>query len=110
MEPMWLETWTASAKEYRRTIVLAALLTTFTGLALLIDRPKGVVLEWLGVPLVAFGGVLLVLIGSPPRPPDPIIRRPWPATLCGVSPRTADSCHSFPSSASPSSWPCSCST
>ena len=70
MEPMWLETWTASAKEYRRTIVLAALLTTFTGLALLIDRPKGVALEWLGVPLVAFGGVLLVLIVWPPRRPN----------------------------------------
>src|SRR5437867_11845365 len=67
MEPMWLETWTASAKEYRRTIVLAALLTTFTGLALLIDRPKGVALEWLGILLVAFGGVWPVLIVWPPR-------------------------------------------
>src|SRR3989441_5379326 len=67
---MWLETWTAIAKVHRRTIVLAALLTTFAGLALLIDRPKEVALEWLGVPLVAFGGVLLVLIGWPPRPPD----------------------------------------
>ncbi|HEX9341587.1 MAG TPA: archaeosortase/exosortase family protein [Thermoplasmata archaeon] len=41
-------------------MVLMALITTFAGVALLVDRPKGSVLEWVALPLVAFGGAIFV--------------------------------------------------
>src|SRR5881296_1420821 len=66
---MWLETLTIIANQRRRTIVLAGLLITFAGVALLIDRPKEAVLEWLGLPLLVFGGTLLLLtVWTPSRP------------------------------------------
>jgi archaeosortase C (PEF-CTERM variant) len=39
-------------------MVLLALLTTFAGVALIVDRPKGAVLEWLGIPILALGVAL----------------------------------------------------
>src|SRR5436190_991336 len=44
----------------RKVMVLAALLTTFAGVALLVDRPKGSILEWVAPPLVAIGGTIFV--------------------------------------------------
>ncbi len=40
---------------HRRGIVVVALMTMFSGVALVIDRPKGTILEWLAVPLIALG-------------------------------------------------------
>jgi len=44
----------------RSTIALIALVTTFAGVGLLIDRPKGALVEWLALPLLIFGGGLFV--------------------------------------------------
>src|SRR6266480_2837249 len=40
----------------RRSMALIALVTTFAGVALLIDRPKGTILEWLAFPFFVAGG------------------------------------------------------
>ncbi len=66
--------WTAKFAEHRKETALAALITTFAGVGLLIDQPKGTVLEWLALPLMAVGGALFALTvwpralaaGSPP--------------------------------------------
>src|SRR6266540_485069 len=55
---MGLEAWTAKLAEHRRVTALGALVTTFAGVSLLIDRPKGSVLEWLAPPLLALGAAL----------------------------------------------------
>jgi exosortase/archaeosortase family protein len=52
-------TWVAKLVVSRSVLILVALLTTSTGVGLLIDRPKATVLEWLGVPLIVLGGGLL---------------------------------------------------
>jgi exosortase/archaeosortase family protein len=65
---MWLKAWTRIANHHRRTTVLAGLLTSFAGVALLIDRPKETLLEWLGIPLVASGVLLLLTVWPPSRP------------------------------------------
>ena len=44
----------------RTFITLVALLTTFAGVGLLIDRPKGTVVEWFALPLLVIGGGLFV--------------------------------------------------
>ncbi len=55
---MGFERWSALAGQHRRTMILVAMLTTFAGVALLIDRPKGTVLEWFALPLTALGGAI----------------------------------------------------
>src|SRR5256886_6536279 len=39
-------------------LAILALITTFAGVGLLIDRPKGSILEWLGIPLLILGGAV----------------------------------------------------
>ena len=52
---MGLKEAVVAAARHRQAMVLAALVTTFAGVALFIDRPHGTVLEWLVAPFVAFG-------------------------------------------------------
>src|SRR2546428_13504605 len=47
-----------AAARHGRAMILAALVTTFAGGALFIDRPHGTVLEWLVAPFLAFGAAL----------------------------------------------------
>src|SRR2546428_9998998 len=60
-----------AAARHRQAMILAALVTTFAGVALFIDRPHGTVLEWLVAPLLAFGAGRFSLAGvaPPARPP-----------------------------------------
>lgn len=56
----------------RKTLILAALVTISTGVGLIIDRPKGAVVEWLAIPFLVCGGCLLTwavwpLAGSRPH-------------------------------------------
>ena len=53
---MDLRAYATIAARYRRSISLLALLTTFAGVALVIDQPKGTLLEWLALPLLVGGG------------------------------------------------------
>ncbi len=62
-----LESWAAFAARHRRIIVLFSLLTTFAGVALIIDQPKGTLLEWLSVPLLVGGGTALTWALLPQR-------------------------------------------
>ncbi|HYS74062.1 MAG TPA: archaeosortase/exosortase family protein [Thermoplasmata archaeon] len=59
---------------FRRTISLAALVTTFAGVALSIDRPRGTVFEWVSIPIILVGGTLLAWsmwpAGTPPVGPS----------------------------------------
>jgi exosortase/archaeosortase family protein len=55
---MNVQKWSTMANRHRREITVLAMLTTFTAAALLIDRPKGTVLEWLAVPILVVGGAL----------------------------------------------------
>src|SRR2546428_14136214 len=57
--------WVAVLQHRRRTMILVALVTTFAGVGLLIDRPKGTIVEWLALPLLVVGGGLLTLAGWP---------------------------------------------
>ena len=52
---MGFRSWVAVLTRFRRATTLAALITTFAGVGLLIDRPKGTILEWLSLPLFVFG-------------------------------------------------------
>ena len=58
---MELMRWVAALQRRRRTMILVALVTTFAGVGLLIDRPKGTIVEWLALPLLIVGGGLLTL-------------------------------------------------
>jgi len=58
------------AINHRRATILLSLLTTFAGVALIIDRPKGTVLEWLAVPLLAIGGALFTYVVRPRKAAD----------------------------------------
>src|SRR5205807_7204889 len=62
---MGFERWSALAGQHRRTMILVAMLTTFAVVALLIDRPKGTVLEWFALPLTALGGALFAWAAGP---------------------------------------------
>src|SRR5438309_4278230 len=62
--------WVAALQRRRRTMILVALVTTFAGVALLIDRPKGTVLEWLALPFLVAGGALFALAVWPSREID----------------------------------------
>lgn len=73
---MGLEGLAAFADRHRRWMILVALVTTFAGVGLVIDRPKGTVFAWLAVPLVAFGGAVFAWTV-------------WPRTLAKVDTRTS---------------------
>ncbi len=67
---MGLEKMAAIAKRYRTWTVLFALVTTFAGVALIVDRPKGTILESFALPLVAIGGAVFAWAVWPgSRPP-----------------------------------------
>src|SRR5437016_5197592 len=73
---MRLAALAAIVAQHRRTIVLTAILTTFGGVALLLDRPEGSVLEWFGLPFLVVGGAVFVWgawphgKAAPPSPPS----------------------------------------
>src|SRR3989442_12229036 len=56
-----------AAARHRQAMILAALGTTFPGVALFIDRPHGQVLGGLFSPFLAFGGGLVPVAGGPRR-------------------------------------------
>src|SRR5437867_468153 len=55
---MKLRDWIAKLAKSHRAATFIALITTFAGVGLLIDRPKGSVLEWLGIPFLIIGGAV----------------------------------------------------
>jgi|SRR5438309_1386608 len=57
---MGFRTLAESIANSRHMGTLLALLTTFAGVGLLLDRPKGSVLEWLALPLLTIGGALFI--------------------------------------------------
>src|SRR2546428_11351152 len=70
-----------AAARHRQAMILAALVTTFAGVALFIDRPHGTVLEWLLAPGLAVRAALFTHEGWA-RPPPPTGNRhgmPLPA-------------------------------
>jgi len=81
--------WVAIAQSHRRATILAALVTTFAGVGLLLNQPERTSLAWVGIPLVAGGAAMLVgivwpastrLPEAPPSLASSLIRR---ATLNG---------------------------
>src|SRR5213594_2914122 len=58
---MGLKAMAEAFAKSRTMMILIALVTTFAGVALLIDPPKGTVLEWLSLPLLVLGGGLFAL-------------------------------------------------
>src|SRR2546422_8645927 len=58
----------AALAKSRRATTLIALITTFAGVALLLDRPKGSVLEWLGIPFIIVGGAAFAAAAWPTGP------------------------------------------
>lgn len=50
--------WLKVGSRHRTVLVLAALISTFAGADLLLNRPKGSGLEWFPVPFLAAGGAL----------------------------------------------------
>ena len=50
---------------HRRAAGFVALISTFAGVALIIDRPKGSILEWLAIPLLLGGGGTLAWMTWP---------------------------------------------
>src|SRR2546427_7510777 len=109
--------WVAIAQGHRRETILAALVTTFAGVGLLLNQPERTSLAWVGIPLVAGGAAMLVgivwpastrLPEAPPSLASSLIRR---ATLNGKLERlfpmigvmilTADLVYNLKLSASP---------
>ncbi len=81
--------WIAVLQRHRRAMILTALMTTFAGIALVLNQPERTSLAWLGIPLVACGAAMLVgivwptgsrLPDAPPSLASSLIRR---ATLNG---------------------------
>ncbi len=64
---MYLRAWATFAARHRWIISFLALVTTFAGVALVIDQPKGTPLEWLAPPLLIGGGSAFAW-ASLPRP------------------------------------------
>jgi len=56
---MGIDVQSPAPGRHRGVIILVALLTTFAGVALLIDRPEGTSVEWLALPLLVLGGAFL---------------------------------------------------
>jgi len=52
----------------RKSIALVALITTFSGFALLLDSPKGIVSEWFSLPLLIVGASLFTWAVWPSSP------------------------------------------
>lgn len=86
---MGITGWVAASQRHRRTMILVALVTTFGGVALLLNQPERTFLAWVGIPLVAGGAAMLVgivwpagrrLPEAPPSLASSLIRR---ATLNG---------------------------
>ena len=114
---MGLAALAAIVAQHRRTIVLTAILTTFGGVALLLDRPEGSVLEWFGLPFLVVGGAVFVWGAWPhgkAAPPSPrsvaahLLRRlTWDGRLVpffpafGVAILLADLGYNFALSATP---------
>src|SRR6266571_869714 len=109
--------WVAVAQRHRRATIVAALVTTFAGVGLLLNQPERTSLAWVGIPLVAGGTAMLVgivwpagtrLPEAPPSFASSLIRR---ATLNGKLERlfpmigvmilTADLMYNLKLSASP---------
>src|SRR5206468_30780 len=63
--PMSISSWAAVAQRHRRAMILIALVTTFAGLALVLNQPERTSLAWVGIPLVAGGAAILVGIVWP---------------------------------------------
>ena len=57
--------WVAALQLHRRAMILVALITTFSGLALVLNQPERTSLAWGGIPLVAGGAAMLVGIVWP---------------------------------------------
>lgn len=55
---MELPRWLRLGSRHRTVLILAALMSTFAGADLLLNRPKGSSLEWFAAPLLAVGGAL----------------------------------------------------
>ena len=62
---MDFERWLRIATRHRTILVLVALLSTFAGADLLLNRPKGTGTQWLAVPLLACGAALFVWTAWP---------------------------------------------
>src|SRR2546428_2809717 len=82
---MKLRDWIAKLAKSHRATTFVALITTFAGVGLLLDRPKGSILEWLGIPLLIVGGAMFAWAVWPaglvpvPRAPNLANRLPgWP--------------------------------
>src|SRR2546425_8931901 len=57
---MGVMSWVTALQRRRRSMILIALITTFAGLALVLNQPERPSLAWGGIPLVAGGGTILV--------------------------------------------------
>ena len=77
---MGLDAGAAFANRHRRPLVLVALVMSFAGVGLVIDRPKGTVLEWLALPFLVVGGAIFAwavwpLSGRPMEAPASVAGR-----------------------------------
>ena len=109
--------WVAALQRRRRTMILVALVTTFAGVALVLNQPERTSLAWVGIPLVAVGAAILVgivwpagtrLQEAPPSLASALIRRAtWNGRLVrlfpmvGVMMLAADLLYNLKLSASP---------
>src|SRR2546422_11490259 len=64
---MGLPRWFRAFANSRRATSFISLISTFAGVGLLLDRPKGTILEWLSLPLIVFGGALITWAIWPAR-------------------------------------------
>jgi len=88
--------WVAALQRRRRTMILVALVTTFAGVALVLNQPERTFLAWVGIPLVAVGVAMLVgivwpagtrLPEAPPSLASTLIRRAtWNGRLVRLFP------------------------
>src|SRR2546427_420754 len=62
---MGVMSWVTALQRRRRSMILIALITTFAGLALVLNQPERTSLAWGGIPLVAGGAAMLVGIVWP---------------------------------------------
>ena len=62
---MLLKSWARGLLRRRNGVILLALISTFAGVALFIDRPKGTILELLALPLLLAGGAAFAWVVWP---------------------------------------------
>lgn len=67
--------WLDLAERHRRILILVALLSTFAGADLLLNRPKGSELQWFAIPFLALGAALFAWAVWP-RGVSPAASRP----------------------------------